>query len=125
MNHIAGAPKGAAQPGGAQTTQAERIKTLENAVNVMDCYSQNGFDSVEATLGLIKTALQFKETYSPAGICKIMDSIDSALYVCTDMRNCINGTAEDVGCNHSDERQGDGHRAAIQAMTEALKGGAA
>lgn len=107
-----------------QTTQAERIKALEAAVNVMDCYSQNGFDSVEATLHLIKTALQSKETYSPSGVCQILTAIDSALYVCTDMRNCINGTAEDIGCNHSDEFQDKDHRAAIQALTEAANGGA-
>lgn len=107
----------------SKQTQAERIKALETAVNVMDCYSQNGFDSVEATLHLIKVSLQSKETYSPNGICKILTAIDSALFVCTDMRNCINGAAEDVGCNFSDEGEGDDHRAAIQALNEALEGG--
>ncbi|HEY9208973.1 MAG TPA: hypothetical protein VIP31_08065 [Acidovorax sp.] len=100
---------------------------LRIAIHDMDCMSQGGFSSIAAIAKLALAALENPQT------CGDIDSIAAALESirCTakDIENCINATAEGVGCHYVDaaqRRRWDAMRKAREEDgTAATSGGAA
>ncbi|MFT3905608.1 MAG: hypothetical protein QM718_04815 [Steroidobacteraceae bacterium] len=94
------------------------VQKLRNAVEFMDCLSQDGFSEIESIANL---ALAYLET--PAGY-RHLDNIAHALLAirnkASETENCINCEAEKVGCNHTD----DAERRRMVAQYQALKAGA-
>lgn len=88
---------------GAATTESttSEVQKLRNAIELMDSLSQSGFSEIAA---IAKLALKSLET--PDGY-RHLDNIVHALKAiwgkADDIQNCINGEAEEVGCNYIDE----------------------
>lgn len=75
-------------------------KLLRNAVNMMDCLSQGGFEQISSIAKLALSRLETPDGY------RHIDDIANALEViwhkADDIQNCINFEAEQVGCNYID-----------------------
>lgn len=85
---------------GQRNTDA-KAKDLRDTINWMDCLSQEGFTDI---IAVAKLALAYMET--PDGH-HHWENIAYALRTiwgkAEDIQNCINGEAESVGCNYTDE----------------------
>ena len=100
---------------------------LRIAIGDIDCLSQGGFSSIAAIAKLALAALENPLT------CGDIDSIAAALEsirsTAMDVENCINATAEGVGCHYVDtaqRRRWDAVRKAREKDgTDATCGGAA
>ncbi|ADL56030.1 hypothetical protein [Gallionella capsiferriformans] len=99
------------------TQSITETQRLRNAINTMDCLSQEGFSSITAIAKLIITSL---ETSAIIDRDTIAHAVHAILGKAQDIENCINYEAESLGCNYrskSDERLHDAHRAGQKAVT--------
>ena len=95
-------------------TETQRLR---NAINMMDCLSQEGFSSIAAIAKLIITSL---ETSAVIDRDTIAHAVHAILGKAQDIENCINYEAEKLDCNYrseSDARLRDAHRAGQKAVT--------
>lgn len=90
----------------------DEITKLRTVITEMDALSQEGFSEISAIAELALAALETPDGYSK------IENIVQALQVirkrAMDIENCVNATAEAVGCNYEDEalkRRYAAHRA--------------
>ena len=78
--------------------ESQTLTQLRSAISDMDCMSQSGFSSIAAITKLALAALENPMT------CNDIDSIAAALEsirsTAMDVENCIDATAEGVGCHY-------------------------
>lgn len=99
------------------TQSITETQRLRNAINTMDCLSQEGFSSITAIAKLIITSL---ETSAVIDRDTIAHAVHAILGKAQDIENCINYEAEKLDCNYrseSDARLRDAHRAGQKAVT--------
>ena len=99
------------------TSASTQTRNLRNAINTMDCLSQEGFSSITAIAKLIITSL---ETSAVIDRDTIAHAVQTILGKAEDIENCINYEAEKMECNYcseSDARLRDAHRAGQKAVT--------
>lgn len=99
------------------TQSITETQRLRNAINTMDCLSQEGFSSIAAIAKLIITSL---ETSAVIDRDTIAHAVHAILGKAQDIENCINSEAESLECNYrseSDARLRDAHRAGQKAVT--------
>ncbi|MFT4504611.1 hypothetical protein [Caballeronia sp. 15711] len=86
-----------------------REDLLSQALNMADCFSQEGLDAIEMICDVSLTAM-----LQPA-FWRSTDTIATALQtikrMASDTRNAINGEAEQLGCNYRDEKSRPRHDA--------------
>ena len=92
---------------------------LRIAISDMDCLSQSGFSSIAAIAKLALAALENPLT------CGDIDCIAAALEsirsTAMDVENCINATAEGVGCHYVDAAQRRRWEAKREAESKKVK----
>lgn len=111
------AEKPCLKPATAATAQATTEK-LRFAISDMDCQAQGGLSSIAAIAWLTLAALENPRTCNDLD--SIADALESILAKALDTENCINATAEEVGCHYVDEAQRR-RRAARQVAHESGK----
>lgn len=96
-----------------QPNKSTDLGKLHIAIEDMDALAQGGFSQICAIAQLALAALQTPEGYRhPENIVQALRAIKSKA---EDIDNCINSTAEQVGCNYHDKqlyRRWDAQRAA-------------
>lgn len=88
-------------------SEKNRAAKLEESINIMDCFSQEGFERIGAIAKLCLMAMKTPDFWAHP------DNLEHALaaieYTANDMANCINSQAETFGChytgNSDDSRQ--------------------
>jgi hypothetical protein len=81
-------------------------QALRGAVEEIDGLSQSGFGEIAAMASLSLLALEQPATYSNGcGLDDVADMLTAIWGKAKDMENCINATAEGVGCNSVDAAQ--------------------
>lgn len=93
------------------------VHKLQNAVNSMDCLSQIGFSEIGATAKLALLALETRVGQTEIGA--LAGALQAISARADDIQNCINSTAEEVGCNYVDKAQQRRGRAASAARNAA------
>ena len=97
----------------------QTLTQLRSAISDMDCMSQSGFSSIAAIAKLALAALENPMT------CNDIDSIAAALEsirsTAMDVENCINATAEGVGCHSVDAAQRRRWEAKREAESKKVK----
>ena len=97
----------------------QTLTQLRSAISDMDCMSQSGVSSIAAITKLAPAALENPMT------CNDIDSIAAALEsirsTAMDVENCINATAEGVGCHYVDAAQRRRWEAKREAESKKVK----
>ena len=97
---------------------------LRNTISEIDCLAQDAFSKIASMAQLALLAMEQPRTY--ANGC-FMDSIAQMLNAIAseaqNIENCINATAEGVGCNYVDDAQR--RRWDAQSKARAPNGGTA
>ena len=97
-----GTPGSAAESGDTKTIKTESAK-LREAVNLMDCLSQDGFSEIASIAKMALAWLERPDSYGHMD--NIADALKTIWGKADDVQNCINCQAEDVGANYIDENQ--------------------
>lgn len=94
---------------------AHEVQKLRNAVETMDCLSQEGFSKISSIAKLLLASFETPEGHlclnEAAGALRTISG------VADDIENSINATAEDVGCNYVDKAERRRWDAAREART--------
>ncbi|MDO8713776.1 MAG: hypothetical protein Q7K13_04770 [Polynucleobacter sp.] len=102
------------------------LKQLCDAVSEMDGLAQAGFGEIASLARLALLAMEQPETYTRGGgmdaIAHVLSSIKGKA---EDINNCINVTAEQVGCNFVDDANRRRWDAKREARESTNGGGAA
>lgn len=100
-------------------SKSNDIKRLHAAVYDMDCLAQGGFSEIAAIAKLAMVALETQDGYlHPENIANALRTIWGKAY---DIENCINDTAEEVGCNYVDPHTKLRHEAQLAARAHAAQ----
>jgi len=94
------------------------VDKLQEVINTIDCFSQEGFSRIEAIASLIVSNIEATKIGSPAQRLTIVTALKAIMYTAADIENSINGCAENVGCNYRDYD----HTQASQSTSEAQHG---
>ncbi len=78
------------------------LAKLHEAIETIDCFSQEGFSRIEAIAKLVASNIEATAIGSPAQRQTIITALKAIMYTAVDMGNSINCCAEDVGCNYRD-----------------------
>ena len=82
------------------------LQELCNAVNEMDGLAQSGFGEIASLARLALLAMEQPKTYANGfGMDAVADVLSAITNRAFDINNCINVTAERVGCNYVDDAQ--------------------
>ncbi|MDB0569815.1 hypothetical protein LBW59_03380 [Ralstonia solanacearum] len=115
-------PEALARPEQTQSTPAVDAKNLREAIQNIDALSQDGFSEIAAIAGLALSRLEM-----PEGLLHLEDvayALQAIRGKAQDIKNCINGEAESVGCNYTDaavQRRFDARRATEAMRREQLR----
>src|SRR5690349_422366 len=87
-----------------KSTTIKEIEKLRDVIQLMDNFSQHGFSQIAAIARLTLTSMQIPE--SPRTLDDIAYALEAICQKAEYVEDCINGEAENVGCNYidSDER---------------------
>ena len=85
------------------TSDADKIKSLQGAVNFMDCLAQGGFSEIKAIAKLALAHLEHPDGYHHPEL--IAHALNAIWGKAEQIENCINSEAELVGCNYVDEAE--------------------
>jgi hypothetical protein len=86
-----------------------REDLLSQALNMADCFSQEGLNTIEMICDVSLTAMLQPEFWrSTATVATALLTIKR---MADDTRNAINGEAEQLGCNYRDEKSRPRHDA--------------
>lgn len=80
------------------TVSFEDYKELQDTIQTMDALSQEGFDQIIAISNLILKSLELPRN----DLEDIAHAIKAIKHKSQMIMDCINGEAENVGCQHSD-----------------------
>ncbi len=80
-------------------TNIKQSSRLQEAVRIMDAYSQEGFNKIVGISGVISKSLEAREIDRHA----LSFAIKAIMEKAEDAMNSINCEAEAVGCNFKDE----------------------
>lgn len=79
---------------------------LRDAITSMDGFAQSAFSQIASMASLALLALEQPSAYANGtGMDRIAHVLESIKGMAHDMENCINATAESVGCNYVDSAQ--------------------
>ena len=82
------------------------LEQLRNAVNEMDGLAQSGFGEIASLARLALLAMEQPKNYANGfGMDAVADVLSAITNRAFDINNCINVTAERVGCNYVDDAQ--------------------
>lgn len=96
-------------------TTPKEVQELRNTIEFMDALSQEGFSQIAAITNLVLTSLRAPEAHL-----RLDDIATAMLVICgkaIDIQNCINGEAEQVGCNFVENAERS-RRVALRAERE-------
>lgn len=100
----------------ARQQQANIEAQLRDTVTEIDGYAQSGFSQIQALAKLALVSMELPASHhSSDAIAHILDVIAG---IAMDFENCINCSAENVGCNYVDEAQRR-RRAAQRVVSQA------
>ena len=85
-----------------QSNKSTDLNKLQSVIEDMDALAQGGFSEISALAKLALAALQTPQGYRD--IESIVQALQAIRGKAEDINNCINYTAETVGCNYKDER---------------------
>jgi len=107
----------AAQSQTARQHTVPEVQKLRNAVEFMDCLSQDGFSEIASIARIALSSLETPNGYR--NLDNIANALKAILGKADDIQNCINGEAEQVGCNYTD----DARRRRWDALRQAREAG--
>lgn len=100
----------------AKASRSTDLNKLHIAIEEIDGLSQSGFSEIAAFARLALDSLERPDTYNR------LDTIATALSAiwgkALDIENCINATAEQVGCHHVNDAQRRRWAAAAEARKQ-------
>lgn len=96
---------------------------LRDAVTDMDAMAQGAFSEIASMASLALLALEQPSTYAHDGLRmdRVADMLTAIQGKARDIDNCINATAEGVGCNYVDAAQKRRWDAMSKAGKSAIK----
>ena len=96
---------------------------LREAVNSMDGVAQKAFSEIASMARLALLVMEQPNTYANgAGLDSIAHMLNAIKSTALDIDNCINATAEGVGCNYVDAAQGRRWNAEREARKASTSG---
>lgn len=79
------------------------VKKLQDTIEQMDGLAQEGFSEISAIAKLALKSLELPDGH--LHIDTLADALSAIFGKAATIENCINATAEDVGCNYIDRAQ--------------------
>ena len=96
---------------------------LRTAIEEMDGLAQGGFTEIAAMAKLALLAMEQPNAYTNGGMDHVATMLSAIWGKALDIENCINSTAENVGCNCVDQAQRRRWNAQRRAKDAANSGG--
>ena len=77
--------------------QAKEIKNLKSTITDMDCLAQDGFSRIRAIARLALSAMKTEDVIRLSE--DFAKAFETICIIAHSAEECVNGEAEDVGCN--------------------------
>lgn len=101
-----------------------KVQELSGTIEEIDGLAQEGFTQIAAMAKLALLSLEQPDTYkNRLGLADLATVLSMIRCTAGDFQNCINVTAERVGCNSVDKAQR--RRLEAQSLANAVNGGGA